>query len=71
MVGLGEAVDPLAGGGELDAVAGLQARIASPVARWVLPVPGGPRRTTFSLAATKSSVARWATVSRFRPRAWS
>ena len=26
-----------------------QARIASPVARWVFPVPGGPRRTTFSL----------------------
>ena len=34
-------------------------------------VQGGPRRTTFSFAATKSSVARCATVSRFTPRAWS
>ncbi len=24
-----------------------------PVARWVLPVPGGPRKTTFSFAVTK------------------
>ena len=31
-----------------------------PVARWVLPVPGGPRKTTLSLAATKSRVPRWA-----------
>ena len=31
-----------------------QARIDSPMARWVLPVPGGPRNTTFSLASTKS-----------------
>ena len=37
-----------------------QARIASPIARWVLPVPGGPRKTTFSLAVTKSRVPRWA-----------
>ena len=42
-----------------------------PVARWVLPVPGGPRKTTFSLAATKSRVPRWAIRSRLRPRAWS
>ena len=48
-----------------------QARIAMPVARWVLPVPGGPRKTTLSLAATKSRVPRWAIRSRFRPRAWS
>ncbi len=37
-----------------------QARIASPMARWVLPVPGGPRNTTLSRAATKSRVPRWA-----------
>ena len=42
-----------------------------PVARWVLPVPGGPRKTTFSLPATKSRVPRWAIRSRLRPRAWS
>ena len=42
-----------------------------PVARWVLPVPGGPRKTTFSRAVTKSRVPRWAIRSRFRPRAWS
>ena len=41
------------------------------MARWVLPVPGGPRKTTFSLAVTKSRVPRWATCSRLRPRAWS
>jgi quercetin dioxygenase-like cupin family protein len=40
-----------------------QARIASPIARWVLPVPGGPRNTTFSRAVTKSNVPRWAMVS--------
>ena len=43
----------------------------SPMARWVLPVPGGPRNTTFSLAAMKSRVPRWAIGSRFRQRAWS
>src|SRR4029077_16326815 len=32
---------------------------------------GGPRKTTLFLAATKSSVPRWAMVSRLRPRAWS
>ena len=42
-----------------------------PVARWVLPVPGGPRKTTLSLAVTKSRVPRWAITSRLRPRAWS
>jgi len=48
-----------------------QARIASPVARWVLPVPGGPRSRTLSLAVTKSRVPRWLMRSRLRPRAWS
>jgi hypothetical protein len=41
------------------------------MARWVLPVPGGPKNTTFSRAVTKSSVPRWAISSRLRPRAWS
>jgi hypothetical protein len=48
-----------------------QARIAIPMARWVLPVPGGPRKTTFSFAATKSRVPRCSIRSRLRPRAWS
>src|ERR1700730_16509025 len=48
-----------------------QALIASPIARCVLPVPGGPRNTTLSLATTKSRVPRWATRSRLSPRAWS
>ena len=48
-----------------------QARMARPVARWVFPVPGGPRKITLSRAVTKSRVPRWAMVSRFRPRAWS
>jgi hypothetical protein len=46
------------------------ARMARPVARWVLPVPGGPRKTTFSFAVTKSRVPRGAMTSRLRPRAW-
>ena len=35
-----EAVDPLLRGGKRDAVAGWQARMASAIARCVLPVPG-------------------------------
>src|SRR5918997_1478245 len=35
-----------------------------------LAVPGGPRKTTFSFAVTKSRVPRWAMTSRLRPRAW-
>jgi hypothetical protein len=35
-----------------------QALIESAIARWVLPVPGGPSRTTFSLAWRKSSWPR-------------
>ena len=35
-----------------------QARIPSAIARCVLPVPGGPSRTTFSLACRKSSWPR-------------
>jgi hypothetical protein len=34
-------------------------------------VPGGPRKLTFSLLATKSHVARWAIGLRFRPMASS
>ena len=56
VVGFGESGDPLGGGGEQDTVAGLATRIASPIARWVLPVPGGPRKTALSRAVTKSSV---------------
>jgi hypothetical protein len=59
VVGVGEPGDPLSGGRELDPVAGLAgARIASPVARCVLPVPGGPSSSTFSFAVTKSRVPR-------------
>ena len=46
-----------------------QARTARPVARWVLPVPGGPRKTTLSFAVTKSKVPRCASTSRLRERA--
>ena len=34
-------------------------------------MPGGPRKTTFSLAVTKSRVPRWAMTSRLRERWWS
>jgi len=40
-------------------------RMPSAIARWVLPVPGGPRNTTLSLAVTKSRVPRCAMVSAF------
>jgi hypothetical protein len=33
-----------------------------------LPVPGGPRNTTFSRAVTKSRVPRCAMISRLRDR---
>jgi hypothetical protein len=39
VVGGGQAVDPLTGGGEQDPVPGLTRPVAMPVARWVLPVP--------------------------------
>lgn len=42
--------------------------MASPIAKWVVPVPGGSRNTTSSRATTKSRVPRWAMVSRLRPR---
>ena len=40
-VGVGEPVDPLAGGGEQHRCPAWQPRMASPIAKWVLPVPGG------------------------------
>ena len=46
----GEPVDPLRRGREQHPVPGLAGPDASPMARCVLPVPGGPRKTTFSLA---------------------
>lgn len=39
-MGVGKACDRVGGGGEQHAVPCLQARIAMPVARWVLLVPG-------------------------------
>ena len=71
VVGGGEPVDPLAGGGEQHPVAALAGADREPAGEVGLAVPGGPSRTTLSLAATKSRVPRWAMVSRLRPRAWS
>ena len=71
VMGFGQAGDPFGGGGEEDAVSGLAGPDRRPIARWVLPVPGGPRNTILSLAVTKSNVPRCAMVSRLRPRAWS
>ena len=71
VVGLGEPGDPLEAVANRTRCPAWQARIAIPMARWVLPVPGGPRKTTLSLAATKSRVPRWAMRSRLSPRAWS
>src|ERR1019366_3039884 len=47
-----------------------QARTPSATARWVLPVPGGPKNTTFSFPATKSSAPRWAITERFTECWW-
>jgi len=52
VVGVGESGDPVGGGGEQGAVPAWQALIPIPTARCVLPVPGGPSRTTFSFATT-------------------
>jgi hypothetical protein len=38
---------------------------------WVFPVPGGPRKTTVSRAATESRAPRGPVRSRFKPRGWS
>jgi hypothetical protein len=45
-----------------------QARMPSPMARCVLPVPGGPRNTTFLASVVKSKVARSAMASRLIER---
>lgn len=64
VVGGGEPVQPAGGAVEQDRVAGFAALIARLMARSVLPNPGGPSRTTFSLRGMKVVVARWAMVSR-------
>src|SRR5919198_2478881 len=46
-----------------------QARMEMAMARWVLPVPGGPNRTTLSLAWRKSSWPRCSTTWR-RTERW-
>lgn len=70
LMGGGQAVDPLGGGGECDPVACLAGSDGEFVATCVLPVPGGPRKTTFSLAAMKSRVPRCASCWRVRSRRW-
>jgi hypothetical protein len=47
-LGVGEQRDPLGRGAEGDALAGEAGADPKAMARWVLPVPGGPSRTTFS-----------------------
>src|SRR3954452_8263791 len=46
-----------------------QARIETAIARWLFPVPGGPKRTTLSLACRKSSWPRCSTTWR-RTERW-
>src|SRR4051794_33546549 len=45
-----------------------QARMPKAIERWLLPVPGGPSRTTFSLPARKSSWPRCKTAVRLIER---
>ena len=71
VVGLGEPVDPLGGGGEQHPVPGLAGPDAQPGREMGLPGSGGPRKITFSLPVTKSKVPRCRIRSRFSPRAWS
>jgi hypothetical protein len=46
----------------------MQARIEIAIARWVLPVPGGPSSTTFCLECRKSSWPRCSTTAFFTER---
>jgi len=56
---VGEESDPLGGDAEQHArCPARHARMARAIARWVLPVPGRPRRITFSRACRKSSWPR-------------
>jgi hypothetical protein len=72
LVGYCEPVDPSARGVEQDAVAVLgRPRAPSPTARWVFPIPGGPKRITFSALSTYVDVARCASRSRRRDGRWS
>ena len=72
VMGVGEDGDPVGGGGEQDAVAGLAGADGQADRQVGLAGAGRyPRNTTSSFAATKSRVPRWARVSRLRDRAWS
>jgi hypothetical protein len=62
--------DPLLRGGEGDAVAALAAFMARAIARWVLPVPGGPRKQTLARSSIQASWARWST-SGFSAEGWA
>jgi hypothetical protein len=70
-VSVGEAGDPFGGVANATRWPAWQARMDSPMARWVLPVPGGPKNTTLARSAMKSRVPRCSTVSRLSERWWS
>ena len=58
-MGVGQAGDPLGrGGGQDPGGPWLAAVISRPVARWVLPVPGGPSSTTLRASARNPPEAR-------------
>src|SRR6185503_11760773 len=71
VMSFGQTGDPLGGGREQDTMAGLAGPDRDAYGQMSLASARRPRKTTLSLAATKSSVPRWAMVSRLRPRAWS
>jgi hypothetical protein len=65
-----EAVDPLLGGGEADAVAGLARPHPKAIERCVSPVPGGPMKQTLACSSIQASWARWK-ISGFSAPGWA
>ncbi len=67
----GEAGDPVLAVSNRTECPARAALTPRPMARWVLPIPGGPSRTTFSAFETNVPVAKCARTSRRSEGRWS